>query len=136
MALLRWIHLRKLVPLSDLIQGLEKARRPQRRCSAADRPARPAPPRPPARPTQSPQRHARQRSRPSRRVASGAPRSSRWPPREIKNAFLEEIRKAKKFFHGTVVAQAQRIEVEADRIVFTFAPQHRALRGQLDQTRA
>ena len=27
MAILRWIHLRKLVPLTDLIQGLESARR-------------------------------------------------------------------------------------------------------------
>jgi hypothetical protein len=55
---------------------------------------------------------------------------------EIKDAFLAEVRKAKKFFYGTVVAQAQRIDVEPDRIVFTFAPQHRALRAQLDQSRA
>ena len=53
----------------------------------------------------------------------------------MKEAFLAEIRKAKKFFHGTVVAQAQRIEVEQDRVVFAFAPQHRALRLQLEQSR-
>jgi hypothetical protein len=40
-----------------------------------------------------------------------------------------------KFFYGTVVAQAQRIDIEGDRVVFTFAPQHRALRVQLDQNR-
>jgi hypothetical protein len=57
-------------------------------------------------------------------------------PAEIKDAFLAEIRKAKKFFYGTVVAQAQRIDVDADRVVFTYAPQHRALRAQLDQARA
>jgi hypothetical protein len=34
------------------------------------------------------------------------------------------------------VAQAQRIDIDGDRVVFTFAPQHRALRGQLDQTRS
>ncbi len=56
-------------------------------------------------------------------------------PAEIKDAFLGEMRKAKKFFYGTVVAQAQRIDVEPVRIVFTFAPQHRALRAQLDQSR-
>jgi hypothetical protein len=46
------------------------------------------------------------------------------------------VRKAKKFFFGTVVAQAQKIEFTADKVVFTFGPQHRALRAQLEQTRA
>jgi hypothetical protein len=55
---------------------------------------------------------------------------------ELKDAFLAEVRKSKKFFYGTVVAQAQRIDIDGDRVVFTFGPQHRALRGQLDQTRA
>ena len=53
----------------------------------------------------------------------------------FKDTFLEEIRKAKKFFYGTVIAQAQKIHVEGDRVVITFAPQHRALRSQLEQTR-
>ena len=125
MALLRWVHLRKLVPLSELIQGLDKTR--------------PAPA-----PAPTPSRAAVAPARPS--IASATVKAvealragSGVHPvaaNEIKNAFLEEIRKAKKFFYGTVVAQAQRIEVEAERIVFVFAPQHRALRGQLDQTRA
>ncbi len=66
--------------------------------------------------------------------AQGTPAVS--DPAALKDAFLSEVRKAKKFFYGTVVAQAQRIDVEADRIVFAFAPQHRALRVQLDQIRA
>ncbi len=45
MTLLRWIHLRKLVPLSDLIDGLEKGA-PAPRAAAPVRAA--APPRPPA----------------------------------------------------------------------------------------
>jgi hypothetical protein len=56
-------------------------------------------------------------------------------PARLKEAFLEEVRKAKKFFHGTVVAMAQRIEPDGDRFVFTFGPHHRALRAQLDQNR-
>ena len=52
----------------------------------------------------------------------------------MKDAFLDEIRKSKKFFYGTVVAQAQRIDVEGDRVVFTFAPQHRRCATQLDQS--
>ena len=43
------------------------------------------------------------------------------------------VEQAKKFFHGSVVSMAQRIDVAGDRIVFTFAPIHRVLRGQLDQ---
>jgi hypothetical protein len=43
------------------------------------------------------------------------------------------VRKGKKFFYGTVVAQAQRIDVEPERVLFTFAPIHRHLRAQFDQ---
>jgi hypothetical protein len=57
------------------------------------------------------------------------------PADRFKDAFLEEIRRVKKFFHGTVIAQAQRIDVEGDRVVITFGPQHRALKSQLEQTR-
>jgi len=53
----------------------------------------------------------------------------------LKDSFLSEIRKAKKFFYGTVVAQAQRIDFEGDKVVFVFGPQHRALRAQLEQNR-
>src|SRR6185369_5646302 len=42
MALLRWIHLRKLVPLTDLIQQMQGG--PAARPAAAPPPARPAPP--------------------------------------------------------------------------------------------
>ena len=33
------------------------------------------------------------------------------------------------------MAQAQKIEFIGDKVVFTFGPQHRALRAQLDQNR-
>ena len=75
------------------------------------------------------------------RPAAASPNGDAMPnvravgPAELKDAFLTEVRQSKKFFYGTVVAQAQRIDIDGDRVVFTFAPQHRALRGQLDQTR-
>ena len=53
----------------------------------------------------------------------------------MKEAFLAEVQKSKKFFYGTVIAQAQKIEIHTDRVVLTYAPQHRALRAQLDQMR-
>jgi DNA polymerase-3 subunit gamma/tau len=152
MALLRWIHLRKLVPLGDLIQQLEKGG------TAAPRPAPAA-----ARPSAAPPRTAPEAGRaamaqavqarreapaagtevrrpaaePARTVETSAvlPHASPVPSAEFKDAFLEEVRRQKKFFHGTVIAQAQRIDVEGDRINFVFAPQHRALRATLEQTR-
>ena len=63
------------------------------------------------------------------------PSSAPVAPERFKDAFLDEIRRVKKFFHGTVIAQAQRIDVDGDRVVITFGPQHRALRSQLEQTR-
>ncbi len=150
MALLRWIHLRRLVPISDLIQSLETggpapSARPAAPVRATPAPARPAP-RPPS-VTAAMARAVEARKAPVKPAGEPAPpagngRNGPIPhvqpvgPAEIKDAFLAEIRKAKKFFYGTVVAQAQRIDVESGRIVFVFAPQHRALREQLDQERS
>jgi DNA polymerase-3 subunit gamma/tau len=125
MALLRWIHLRKLVPISELIQSAERggpARAP--RAAAAPRPAASAAP------------TARQPSTAATVEAIRAKEVRQVPAADLKDAFLEEVRKSKKFFYGTVVAQAQRIDIDGDKVVFTFAPQHKALRVQLDQTRS
>ena len=142
MALVRWIHLRKLVPLSDLIQQLQSGKA----ASELKAPAYTAPPAA-ARPAGSGAIHSGEKSATvkaveARRSAAPAtaPSAANEPsaqPRggDLRETFLDEVRKAKKFFHGTVVAQAQRIDVTADGIVFVFAPQHRALRTQLDQNR-
>jgi DNA polymerase III subunit gamma/tau len=156
MALLRWVHLRKLTPLADLIKQLEGGARP------AGAPARPAAPSTPAGRSTPPapiaqtvravesrradgvQRPVAPKAAPAgepgkaaagtREPASGQP-ASPADPAQLKDAFLEELRKQKKFFYGTVVAQAQRIELQADAITFYFSPQHKALRVQLEQTR-
>jgi DNA polymerase III subunit gamma/tau len=162
MALLRWIHLRRLVPLTDLIQQMDKpgaARHLDRPASGEsgrnDVRARPPSPGPPARPVPTPARPTPPES--SRAASVQAVESRRDAPRvsaaqpietsavlpdvppvastEFKDAFLAEVRRQKKFFYGTVIAQAQRIDVEGDRINVTFSPQHRALRAQLEQTR-
>ena len=147
MALLRWIHLRKLVPISDLIRGIEKgtpiqpARGPLAAGSAtAARPAAPAPRAPSANAAIVKAVEARQESSARGTAALPAapsPAQSSTPvaPGDLKDAFLEEIRTTKKYFYGTVVAQAHRIDVESDRVVFTFAPAQRSLRVQFDQSR-
>jgi DNA polymerase III subunit gamma/tau len=130
MALLRWIHLRRLVPLSELIDGLDKGA-PSRAVASPPRPVpppvRPAPP--PAPPAPAPKAVPK--------TIAPAPRASlpQTAPEDLKSAMLAEVQRAKKFFYGTVIAQAQRIEVDGDRMVFTYAPQHKALRAQLEQSR-
>ena len=50
-------------------------------------------------------------------------------------AILAEIKRRKKFFHGTVVAQAQRIDLAGDRLAFTFTAAQRTLAAQVEQNR-
>jgi len=157
MALLRWIHLRKLVPLTDLIDQLQggaprpsppPVARPKSESSStttlsdggraavvraieakkasAPPAAKPAPPPPPP---------AAAAARPEPAAASPSA-AAVLEPAALKDAFLNEIRKSKKFFHGSVVAQAQRIDVEPDRFVFVFGTQHRVLRTTFEQHRA
>jgi DNA polymerase-3 subunit gamma/tau len=157
MALLRWIHLRKLVPLTELIQQVQGgAATPSRPAPVAravappaaapvPRAAAPSAPTPPA--PAPPARSDTVRAVEGRRAASapvppkpapageGGPNLQQVDAASLKEAFLAEIRKTKKFFHGTVVAQAQKIDFEGDKVVFTFGPQHRALRAQLEQNR-
>ena len=131
MALLRLIHLRKLVPLSDLIEGLEKGGAP--RAAAAPAPPKPVPSKPLAT-TAATVRAVENRPKPAPPApANGSTAAAHGGP-ALKEAFLAEIQKTKKFFYGTVVAQAH-IDFEPERVVFRFGPQHRALRQQLDQMR-
>jgi DNA polymerase-3 subunit gamma/tau len=134
MALLRLIHLRKLVPLSDLIAGLEKGGVP--RAAAAPAPPKPAPAKPLST-TAATVRAVENRPRPDPPApGNGSPAApaSAHGGAPIKEAFLAELQKTKKYFYGTVVAQAH-IDFEPERIVFRFGPQHGALRQQFDQMR-
>jgi DNA polymerase III subunit gamma/tau len=141
LALLRWIHLRKLVPLSDLIQGLDKGGATAPRVAAATSAPRPAPK--PASSNAATVRAVEARRATSRPVenstAEAAPSQPAAPAPasegDVKDRLLAEIQKTRKFFYGTVIAQAQRIDVDTARVVLTFAPQHRALKLQLDQSR-
>jgi len=127
MALLRWIYLRKLTPIEDLIAGTA--------------PVSPAPARP-----------AVQSARPTVPKATTPPPASPEPPRRarpepatapvpapagnLKDSLLAEIRKSKGVFYGTVVAQAQKIEVGAGKVTFTFSANQNALRAMFEQNRA
>ncbi len=138
MALLRWIHLRKLVPLTELLGGITGG--DVRRPVPVDRPAAPK-----AAPLVPPVERRSQPPEPPKPVAvaatsEGAPVSPKPAAAGAvgeggRDAFLLEIRKSKTFFYNTVVAQAQKIEFGPDRVTFSFLPAHRALREQLEQHR-
>ena len=149
MVLLRWMHLRKLVPLTELMDQLggstPRTVSPSAPRTIAPRPIAPKPvpssaprtvapnPRPVALPAEARSAKAGP-SAPSVPEVPGA--KAAVSPSAFKDALLAEIRAGKGFFYNTVVAQAQRIDVTADRVTFTFLPTHRALREQFDQTRA
>ena len=135
MALLRWIYLRKLTPIEDLIAGAgsgrperaaDPGRRPPLSGGPTDNPARPAVP------TAKPAVAA-----PSARVASVAPKPADVAPPSgnFKDALLNEIRKSKMVFYSTVCAQAQKIEVGGDAVTFTFSPNQRTLLNMFEKDR-
>ena len=145
MALLRWLHLRKLVPLADLIDGLEQGSpRSSPAGPSGPRPSPPAPGRSTAAARSAPtssrrtgDKEKRQANAPAigaETVEMSGPEASEGAGGDLKDALLAEIKRAKKFFYGTVVAQAQRIEVDGDRVIFTFAQRHRTLQSQLEQS--
>ena len=146
MALLKWMHLRKLVPLTELLAGgaaqLERpaAAPPPRGAAAPDR--RPSQPRaaegPAARRPPAPRAAAPDESPPAAGPAPAPQPAASAPPAEAdgKAAILTEIKRRKKFFHGTVVAQAQRIDLADDRLTFVFTAAQRTLAAQVEQSRA
>jgi DNA polymerase-3 subunit gamma/tau len=137
MALLRWIYLRKLAPIEDLIAGTSSGSDggPKRPAARTPSPVVPLPPA--ALRTVAPGIPAPGTKAPSTLAPSTvAPGTAAPVSGQFKDALLAEIRKSKAVFYNMVVAQAQKIEVADDRVTFTFAPNQRALRDTFEQNRA
>jgi DNA polymerase III gamma/tau subunit len=113
MALLRWIHLRKLTPLEDLLSGAGSVK-------AVPGPVKPAVA---GKPAVVPKPAV---------VASGSSRTDV----SVKDALLAEVRKAQAVFYNTVLVQAQKVETEGDRITFVFSPTQRTMKDMFEQKRA
>jgi DNA polymerase III subunit gamma/tau len=156
MALLKWVHLRKLVPLTDLIASLESGGPPRITLPVpeprpATPPSRPGPPSPMARTApprlpapvataKAPGRPAAtapapSASRPAPAAAAAATPAPSREPGDFKDALLAKIRADKRFFYNTVIAQAQRIDVSDTGVTFAFTPVHKTLRDQLEKDR-
>lgn len=142
MALLRLMHLRKLVPLTDLLAG---GRLPQ----AAPRAVMPGSA------SASAQSSGPSRAVPSRASAPAprpvvqaatSPSAPSTMPRagqagvvgadQYRDALLAEIKAAKPIFYNLVVAQAFRIDATADGVTFTFQPNQKVPRQQAEDNRA
>jgi DNA polymerase-3 subunit gamma/tau len=143
MTLVKWIHLRKLTPLSDLIERMGTGTTgtsgttgtrvmPIARPQPVPSPVRPAPIAAPVEPGP--------RTSEPKNLGTSEPRNLGTPePRnlgtDVKSALLSSIREANKAFYGMVIQQAQQIDVEGNAVVFTFAPAHKSLRTRLDDKR-
>ena len=127
LALLKWIHLRKLVPLTELLTGgakLNPSVAPSSPPKASLRGKRPS---------DAGQRVTQRSGRPTPpKTKSSA--TSHEESSDEKATILNEIKRRKQFFHGTVVAQAQHIDFTDDRLVFTFTTAQRTLALQLTQS--
>ncbi|MGE3344896.1 MAG: DNA polymerase III subunit gamma/tau [Vicinamibacterales bacterium] len=155
MALLKWIHLRRLIPIEEALAGSGGLSAGAGRAGSGPVAAssgrsgagfapqstpRPAPRPSPAAPRSSPAAPRTSHSAPS--TASAAPRPGSAAPSTgagggafSKPALLSAIRESNKVFYGMVIAQVQSVDVEGDRLIFTFAPAHKNLKGQLEGKR-
>jgi DNA polymerase-3 subunit gamma/tau len=134
MVLLKWMHTRKLVSLTDLLASgglpVSKPQIPNPKLQIPGRPSASvtAPVAKPAAPVKA--------SAPSNVEPRTPNPESRIPNPDLKDKLLAEIRSGKATFYNTVVAQAQRIDVTSDRITFVFGPAQSTLRGWFDQQKA
>ena len=137
MVLLRWMHVRKLVPLADLMEQLgggaparPGAIRPPAVAPAAPR-AAVAPPRPKSAP-------APPRSSVAQTPVTSAPQTTAVTStgNGLKDALLTAIKGGKQILYELSVAQAKRIDVADDRVTFTFAANQKVAREQLEKSRA
>lgn len=131
MALLRWIYLRKLVPIEGLIAGLESGSGP----AGPGRPAGSS-----GRGEQPTGRAGQPRQPVSSRSAPAAPEptpagNSDSTARSFKDAFLAQIKTSKPVFYNMIVAQARRIDVSGENVTFTFSSAQRTLLNTFEQTK-
>ena len=121
MTLLELIHLRKLTPLSELLSPTGAAG-PAPKAPPLSRPAGFTEPKSPPMGPKGP-------SGPVGPVGSG-------PESDVVPRLVSSIREGNKTLFSMVVAQAQKIEIAGDNVVFTFAPTHKSLSAQLETKRA
>jgi DNA polymerase-3 subunit gamma/tau len=140
MSLVKWIHLRKMTELTEIIErsrGLKGSEDPAVHKAAGQQPlaARPSASRPPGPAPQASKPSSLQASKPPDLQAPGPTPPPADRPSDLKAAFLSAIREANKTFFGMVVQQATEITIEGDSMVFSFSTAHTSSRMDLQRRR-
>ena len=157
MALLRWVHLRKLVPLTALLDGLPGGGLPAPALAPplASRAAPPAPARPPAPPRTSfapsskpappaANAPAAPPTAPAKNEAAGppAPRNllvddvSESALAKFREAFLGEVKRSRgQADWGMVFLPARRVEVAVGSVTFVYESQPKLMAGRFEALR-
>ncbi len=158
MLLMRWMHLRKLVPLMELLEGGGGS--VPARSAIAPTGSKLAPTSSRLAPTSNKLAPTSDTPAPTRNIVAPtssklaptsntlAPTSSKLAPTSdtiaptsdapvsgLKDKFLAEIRSNKNTLYSLAVAQAQRIDVTDERITFTFAANQNVAKMQLDSNK-
>ena len=157
MALLRWIHLRKLMPIEQLIERLESGAplggpgpsRAPAPASPLPRASAPAPPLPrasapaplpapkPAPSTSSASvAHRLQSSAPAAPAAVSTPATVSASGQGLKDVFLAAVLKARTVLYSTTIAEALSVDVEGDRVRFRFGASHTMAADRLGREKA
>ena len=133
MALLRLMHLRKLVPLTELLTGARVPSVPRvpEVPKASFSKAVPSSPRPPvAAPLP-------RTSNPAQNNALGTSGTSGTPATDaFKDRFLSEIKSGKATFYNLVVASAYRIDASPSGVTFVFLPNQKNAKAQCEEQKA
>ncbi|TAK17244.1 MAG: DNA polymerase III subunit gamma/tau [Acidobacteria bacterium] len=121
MALMKWIHLRQLKPLSELLaapvgRSFSSGSGSGPSDAGAKAPAYTRPAAPP----------------PTADVGRSFSSGPAKPAGDLKAALMSNVRESNKVFFSMVIAQAQSVEHEGDSLVFAFAPVHKSLRTQFE----
>jgi DNA polymerase-3 subunit gamma/tau len=138
MALLRLMHLRKLVPLTELLAGgsrvpgvprvseAPKASFSKAVPSVPVRPATPSSPRPATVGTPNPVKNE----------TSGTPGTTGTVASDgFKDRFLADVKAAKSTFYNLVVASAFRIDASTSGVIFSFLPNQKNAKSQCEEQR-
>jgi hypothetical protein len=135
MSLVKWIHLRRMTELSEIIErsgGLKGSEDPPSPRAQAPMPK----PQASTSGLQAPKPSSLRASSPSPQASDPSLQASQPSgPSDLRSAFLSAIREANKMFFGMVVQQATEILIEGDTVVFSFSAAHATSRVDLERRR-
>jgi DNA polymerase III subunit gamma/tau len=146
MALLRWVHLRKLVPIASVIEALEQGGPLPRPSAAASRPLTPAaaPPTASSRPV-APAKSAAPPAAPASSAAAPPAAPSGLLVTDLSEAALDRYREAllaeikrtqPAAIHAMVFMSARRVDVAPPAVTFVYESRSKAIAGQFESLRA